>query len=53
LQMPEVKAIYDRLRARGKKHRQAMVAAMRKLLMIVYGVLKHRRPYIPNFNLNT
>jgi transposase len=51
--MPEVKAIYDRLRARGKKHRQAMVAAMRKLLMIVYGVLKHRRPYIPNFNLNT
>jgi transposase len=45
--MPEIKDLYERLRNRGRKHRQAMVACMRKLLMIVYGVLKHRKPYQP------
>lgn len=43
--MPELKDMYDRLRLRGKIHRQAMVACIRKLLMIVYGVLKHEKPY--------
>jgi transposase len=45
--MSELADMYGRLRARGKTHVQAMVACMRKLLMIVYGVLKHKRPYKP------
>jgi transposase len=43
--VPELKSLYDRLRLRGRTHRQAMVACIRKLLMIVYGLLKHRKPY--------
>jgi len=43
--MPEIKGLYDRLKAGGKTHKQAMVACSRKLLMIVYAVLKHRKPY--------
>lgn len=45
--MPELRALYDRLKARGIKHKQAMVACLRKLLMIVYGVLKSGKPYEP------
>jgi transposase len=43
--MAELEALYDRLKARGLKHRQAMVACLRKLLMIVYGVLKSGSSY--------
>jgi transposase len=43
--MPEIRSFYDRLRSRGKSHRQALVACEHKLLMIVYGVLKRNRPY--------
>ena len=45
--VPELAHLYKRLRARGKLHHQAMVACMRKLLMIVYGILKHKKPYQP------
>ena len=40
--IPELGEFYDRLKLKGKKHRQVMVACVRKLLMIIYGVLKHR-----------
>jgi transposase len=43
--MAELEALYNRLKARGLKHKQAMIACMRKLLMIVYGVLKSGEPY--------
>ncbi len=43
---PWVRAYYDRLRARGKLPKVALVAAMRKLLIAVYTVAKHRRPFI-------
>ena len=44
---PPLRAFSTRLRAAGK-HRMVVVAAvMRKLLHIVYGVLKHRRPFDP------
>ena len=43
--VPEVKALYDRLRERGRKHDQAMVACIRKVLMILYGVLRHKTPF--------
>jgi len=44
---PWLRAYYQRLRARGKLPKVALVAAMRKLLLAVYTVAKHRRPFIP------
>jgi transposase len=42
---PHVKAIYDRLLARGKSKMSALGAAMRKLVHLCFGVLKTRQPY--------
>jgi len=44
---PWLRAYYDRLIARGKLPKVALVAAMRKLLTAVYSVAKHRRPFTP------
>ena len=41
-----LRAYYERLVARGKPKRLAMVAAMRKLLTAVYSVAKSRRPFV-------
>lgn len=38
---PDVKALYERLLARGKNSMVALTACMRKLLHICYGVMKH------------
>lgn len=42
---PIVKAHYERLRAVGKIRMVALAAAMRKMLMLCYGVLKHQKPF--------
>ena len=42
---PDIKAQYDRLLAADKTKMCALGAAMRKLVHICYGVLKHQRPY--------
>jgi transposase len=44
---PVLKAFFDRLVTAGKPKMQAVGACMRKLVMICYGVLKHRRPFDP------
>jgi transposase len=44
---PAYKAFAARLAARGKPKKVIIVAVMRKLVHIVYGVLKHRTPYDP------
>jgi transposase len=44
---PPLKAFSQRLRQAGKHPRLVIVAVMRKLLHIVYGVLKHQRPFDP------
>jgi len=44
---PDVKELYQRMKAAGKNSMCAMVACMRKLLHIAYGVLKNRTPYKP------
>jgi hypothetical protein len=41
---PLVKAHYERLFAAGKVRMVALAAAMRKMLMICYGALKHQKP---------
>ena len=48
LKVPEFRAFYERLIARGKAHKQALMAVVRKLLMIAYAMLKHNTPYDPN-----
>lgn len=45
---PWLRAYYQRLIARGKLRKVAMVAAMHKLLLAVYSVAKHRRPFVPH-----
>lgn len=44
---PVIKAFAARLQERGKTPMQIIVAAMRKLLVLVYGVLKTRQPFDP------
>lgn len=45
---PWLRAYYQRLIARGKLPKVAVVAAMRKLLIAVYSVAKNRRPFVPH-----
>lgn len=44
---PGCKAYAERLAARGKAKKVVIGAVMRKLVHIIYGVLKHRTPYDP------
>lgn len=44
---PDIAAQYQRLTRRGKSPMSALGAAMRKLVHIAYGVLKHQIPYQP------
>jgi transposase len=44
---PWLKAHYQRLLARGKLPKVALIACMRKLLTAIYSVAKHRRPFVP------
>ena len=44
---PDIKAQYERLLKNGKCKMQAICAAMRKLVHICFGVLKHQMPYQP------
>ena len=43
----EFKAFAARLAARGKSYGVILGAVMRKLLHIIYGVVKHKAPYDP------
>lgn len=45
------KALYDRLRAKGKCHRVAMVAVMNKLLHQVFAVVKKNVEFVNGFGL--
>jgi transposase len=46
---PVIKVFAGRLKERGKASMEIIVAVMRKLLVLVYGVLKSRRPFDPNY----
>jgi transposase len=45
---PWLRAYYQRLIARGKPPKLAIVASMRKLLTAIYSVAKSRRPFVPD-----
>lgn len=44
---PVIRAFGERLRARGKVPMAIVVAAMRKLLHLAFGVLRHQQPFDP------
>jgi transposase len=46
---PHVKALYERLLARGKSKMAALGAAMRKIVHLCFGVLKNQTPYRKDF----
>jgi len=46
---PVVRALGQRLQARGKGGKCAVAAAMRKLVRLIYGVLKQGQPFDPNW----
>jgi len=47
---PVCRALYDRLKSRGKHHNVCMVAVARKLLLVTYSVLKNDREFfIPKY----
>ena len=46
---PHVKALYTRLCAKGKAKMAALGAAMRKLVHLCFGVIKHQTSYQPNW----
>jgi len=46
------KELYERLRSRGKCHKQAMVAVMNKLIRQVFAVFKHDSVFDNHFYLN-
>jgi transposase len=46
---PIIRAFGDRLKATGHTGKSIVVAAMRKLLHLIYGVLKSGRPFDPNY----
>lgn len=47
---PLIEKFYQRLIAKGKKPLCAIVACMRKLLHIAYGVLKNKKQFNPDWN---
>ena len=46
---PLIRDMAERLRARGKSKMCVVGAAMRKLLHLIYGVLKHQKPFDPQW----
>ena len=42
---PAIKALYQRLLARGKPAKVALIAAMRKLLTILNAILRSQTPW--------
>jgi transposase len=44
---PWLRAHYQRFRAAGKLPKVALIAAMRKLLVAVFSVVKNRKPFVP------
>ena len=50
---PVIKAVYAQCRAHGMKHNAAIGVCMHKVLRIVYGMLKHNKPFDPSFHQRT
>lgn len=49
LSHPESKAFYDRKRAEGKRHNQAVIALARRRINVIWAILQTRQPFVENF----
>jgi transposase len=49
---PIVQALVERLQTKGKNRMTIVGAVMRKLVHLAYGVLKHRKPFDPDYLVN-
>jgi transposase len=47
---PVIRTFYEQLRSRGKPHKVAMVACMRKMLTILNAMLRQSTPWTPEMN---
>lgn len=47
---PVIRAFYERLKSRGKPHKVAMVACMRKMLTILNAMVRKSTPWTPETN---
>lgn len=47
---PGIRAFYERLKSRGKPHKVAMVACMRKMLTILNAMVRQSTPWTPETN---
>lgn len=47
---PVIRPFYERLRSRGKPHKVAMVACMRKMLTILNAMVRQSTPWTPEIN---
>lgn len=50
---PVLRALYDRIRAKGRPPKVALIACMRKLIHIIHGVLKTQTPFNPTLHLTS
>jgi len=48
---PAVRALYERLKAKSKNGLIIACACMKKLIQIMYGVLKNNKPFDPAYNI--
>ncbi|HZV67984.1 MAG TPA: IS110 family transposase [Saprospiraceae bacterium] len=46
-----MRSIYARHRAKGKNHKQAIGAIMHKMIRVIWGILKHEKPYDSSIDL--
>lgn len=51
LARPDSRAFYDRKRAEGKRHHQAVIALARRRINVLWAVLHKRQPFRENFKL--
>jgi transposase len=49
---PVIRAMYERLKRNGKNGKVIVCAVMRKLVHIIFGILKSGKPFDPNFRSN-
>jgi transposase len=48
---PDSRAFYDRKRAEGKRHHQAVIALARRRINVLWAILRNREPFRENFKL--
>lgn len=48
---PPLKRFYEHLQAKGKPKKLALVAVMRKLLLIAHSIIKRQTPWQPNYQM--